>query len=108
MKKVSIKIDVSGLTLNEEDSRLSVQGLWVAVVTNVIMAYSQQHKGLPETDRRKFYKIIDVCEVAVKDNLDVVELEDDWEGFLRKCFRECLLMPTSLLRKVEETVLTKD
>lgn len=108
MKTLSLMIDVTGLNLQKEDENKTPQQLSVDVMKNIVIAYGQQVKGLGEEDRRKFYKMGDVFDAALKDPAIVeVSLEDDWMGFLKKAFREVKCLPNLLLRRVEENVLTK-
>jgi hypothetical protein len=105
MKTLSLSIDLEKLNLAEADKTKSVQSIVSSVIQNVILGYGQQQRGFDEKERRQYYKIADALELAEKENKTSVELEDDWWGFIRKCFRESKLMPNSLLRQVEELVL---
>ena len=104
MKTLNLITDLSSLTLTEEDKGKSSQELVTTIVKNVILTWGMEKRGLNEEDRRKFYKISDAFELALKEKKEFVDLEDDWIGFLRKVFREANLMPNNLLRKVEELI----
>ena len=105
MKTLNLKISLDGLKLGEEDNKKSPIEMSAIVIKNIMLGWaSQQQKNMPEEDRRKFYKIADLFDKAVKENLDSVELEDDWMGFIRKCKREIGLMPNELVRRVEEKI----
>ena len=104
MKTLSLALNVEGLTLVGEDKEKSPVELCTLVMKNMILAFGAQNRGLSEDDRRRYYKICGVFEKAVKENLDKVELEDDWFGFIKKCRREGLLMPSDLLKRVEDLV----
>ena len=108
MKMLSIKIEIEGLKLNDEDKSKSPIELTTLVIKNIILSWasSGQRRGLSEEDRRRFYKITDVFEKAVKDGAETVELEDDWMGFIRKCKRESEIMPNDLVRRVEDLIDT--
>jgi hypothetical protein len=102
MKTLKLDISLEGLNLNDDDKVRSPSQLCGDVIKNVIVAYGVrgQNRGLTEEERRKFYKISDILEKAE----DSVELEDDWMGFIRKCFKETPLIPDKLLRRVEEKI----
>ena len=104
MKKLNLKIDISELKLDPLDENKSPEEISVAIIKNVILAYGNQNRGFGEEDRRKYYKISNVFDQAIKGKLSEIELEDEWFGFIKKCFRETLLIPSKLLEKVEETV----
>ena len=105
MKTINLKISLDGLNFNDEDSKKSSVEMCTIVIKNIMLGWAnQQQKGMPEEDRRKYYKITDIFDKAVKENLETVELEDDWMGFIRKCKREVGLMPNELLRRVEEKI----
>ena len=110
MKTLSLKIDKEKLELNPAESEKNPVELAVTIIKNVILACAMQDnkRGLSEDDRRKFYKISDVLDNAVKENLEAVELEDDWMGFIKKSFRDAKLLPDKLLRQVEILVLGED
>jgi hypothetical protein len=107
MKTLSLTIDLDKLNLAEADKTKSVQSIISSVIQNVILGYGQQQRGFDEKERRQYYKIADALDLAEKENKTSVELEDDWLGFAKKCFRESKLMPNALLRQVEELVLGK-
>lgn len=109
MKILNLKIELTEkLNLNDQDKLKSCDELCSLVITNVMLSYGQQQRGFEETERKKFYKITDAMDKAVELKTMEVELEDDWMGFLKKCFRETKLIPNPLLRVVEENVLMKD
>ena len=101
-KSMRFNPDLSDLELSKEDEAKSPQEITSLVLRNIVLNYASIKQGLQENDRRKFYKICDVFDVAIKDKLETIELEDDWMGFLRKCRKEGTMMPTKLLRKIEE------
>ena len=104
MKKLSLKINTENLILGGEDKDKSPIELCVAVIKNVILSFGSQQRGFQEEDRRKYYKISDALAAAIKEGVDEIELEDDWVGFMRKCFRESTLIPNPLLRAVEDLI----
>lgn len=114
MKKLGLVISLEGLDLNKEEKTFSVCKVVTQTIKNSILNknVSQSHNGqfinpgLDEEDRRKFYKICDIFDKAVKENLEVVELEDDWIGLIRASFRR-QSFPTDLFRRVEENVIWK-
>jgi len=105
MKTLNLKIDLSKLNLGPEDKAKNPVEVAGAVISNVILNYAQQVRGLDEKERRQFYKISDAIDEAKKNNKDEILLEDDWAGFLRKCFRESKLSPNELLRQVEDLII---
>jgi hypothetical protein len=103
-KVLSLKLDIEKLNFSEEDKKQTSQSIISKVVENVILSYAQTQRGFDEKERRQYYKIADALELAVKDNAEMVSLEDDQAGFLKKCFRESRLLPNNLLRQIEELV----
>lgn len=108
MKEIKLALDLEKLKLGEEDKKQSVQKIINNVIQNVILGYGQQNRGFDEKERRQYYKIADALDEAEKNNAEVVTLEDDQMGFLKKCFRESKLMPNSLLRQIEELILKNE
>lgn len=105
MKKLKLTFDVNGLKLDDEHKNKTSSELSHLVIKNVVFAFIMQSKAPMEEERWKFWKACDAMEKAVADKADVVELEDDWMGLIRKVFREMIgLAPTDLLRKVEENI----
>lgn len=104
MKVLNLKLDTTILNLSEEDKKQTVQYIINKVIENVILGYGQTQRGFDEKERRQYYKIVDALELAVKDNSDMISLEDDQVGFLKKCFRESRLLPNTLLRQIEDLV----
>lgn len=101
MKTLNLNINLDVLKLSEEDRNKSAVELSIAVIKNVILTYGITQRGLTEEERRKYYKICDALETA-KEN--IVELEDDWFAFIKKCFKDSKLMPDNLLRQVENEI----
>jgi len=106
MKTLNLSLDKEALRLSAADKDKSGEEICAMVIKNIIVHWSTsgQRRGLNEEDRRKFYKISDAFDKAIADKKTTMELEDDWMGFIRKCFRECELVPDTLLRQVEERV----
>lgn len=102
MKTLSLDLKLDGLKLEGEDKEKTPRQLASVVLKNIVLIWASQNRGLNEDDRRRYYKISDVLETAEKENLNSVDLEDDWIGFLKKCRREALAMPSELFRRVEE------
>jgi hypothetical protein len=103
MKILKLSISVEGLELKNE-TKNPIE-LATKVIKNVILIWgNQKQRGLNEEDRRKFYKISDLFDKAAKENMETVEVEDDWMGMIKKSFMEALLTPDELLRRVEENV----
>jgi len=106
VKKLRLSFDKEGLKLPKDEEDKSAIELSTIIIRNMILSWAtaNQKRGLGYDDRRKYDKICDVFEAAAKDKTEEVELEDDWMGFIRKCMRECELIPNKLLRKVEELI----
>jgi len=104
MKELSLKIDMTGLKLSGDDKSKTPVELVSIVIQNIVLSWAASKRGLSESDRRKFYKIVDLLEKAVEEKLESIELEDSWWGFLRKCKREGTMMPDKLLRRVETLI----
>lgn len=105
MKKLDLMISLEGLKFQQENSK-TPQELMMDVITDVIFAYGSQKptRGLDERERRQYYKIADKFDEAKKGGAESIELEDDWFGFIRKCFRETSYNPITLYRRVEEKI----
>lgn len=107
-KILKIVFDKEGLNLNDDVNKLPIQEITYNVIRNIVLNYSQKNRGLVEEDRRKYYKICDVFEKAIKpqDNGELateVKLDDDWLGFIKKCKKETM-NPDRFLQKVEELI----
>lgn len=100
MKEISTLIDVSKLSLADEEKKQTPQELFSNVVTFVLLSYSQQNKGILKSERNQVYEIQD----QLKENKDKITLEDNTLGFLRRVFRETKLSPNNILRAVEEKI----
>ena len=107
MKDLKLTLNLEELKLSEEDKKQSVQKIINNVIQNVVLGYGQQQRGFDEKERRQYYKIADALDEAEKSNAELVKLEDDQMGFLKKCFKESKLMPNSLLRQIEDLILGK-
>lgn len=104
MKILSLVFDKSGLNLLDKDAELTLQELAYNIISQFVMAYATENKGLNEEERRKFYKLCDVLEDGVKNNSDSVNLEDDWASFLQKCRSKAKFMPNKLTQRIEELI----
>lgn len=104
MKTVNLLISKDGLQFSKEDVDKDITEIVSIVINNIILAYANQKQGLAEDERRKYYKIADCLEQAIKDKKECVDLEDDWYSFLQKCKKETNLMPSELLKRVEEVI----
>lgn len=106
MKTLSIALKIEGIKLDKQDENKSPGELATIVMKNIILSWasSGNRRGLSEEDRRRYYKISDAFEKALREGLTDVELEDDWFGFLKKCKREAELVPNDFVRRVEELI----
>lgn len=102
MKKIPININVEGIELNPAEKAKTPQALFFSVVDAIVQSYMATKQGFDEADRRKWYKIEDAFEGAVKANAEHVELDDDWWGWLKTARREARMRPVKLMRKVDE------
>ena len=105
MKKLILGVDITGLRFTDENikNKTPVE-LMTDTIENVILSYAMQLQGLTEKDRRIYYKVHDIFTDAIKQSLTEVQLDDEYIGFIRKCFRETKLMPTLLLERVEKRI----
>ncbi len=109
MKTLNLQVDLEGIKFGDDLKDKSSAEVASEVIQNIILSYGMQERGLSEEDRRKYYKICDALEKAIKSHNGVdtpcnIELEDDWMGFLRKCKRESKLMPNKLIQRVEAII----
>ena len=106
MKTLRLNVNLEGLQLTKDDKDKTPQELSTLVLKNIIFNWSStgNRRGLTEDDRRRYYKILDLFDKAVAEKLETIELDDDWFGFIRKCKRESELLPSPLLRRVEELI----
>lgn len=104
MKKLSLNLNVEGLELGAEVKNLSPREIAVRAMTNMMVAHASDKRGLSYHDQRKFNKIIDALEDAIKTNEDPVTLEDDWFGFLRKTMLEGKMLPSKLINRVFDLI----
>lgn len=104
VRKLNLKINTEGLELGEEEKKLSPIELCTRIIGNVMFGYSTQVRGLSKSERQQFWKINKLFDKAVKENIEVVELDVNDSGFIRKCFRETKLNPNNLLERVEATI----
>jgi len=107
MKVLSLNLSKEGLALQDSDN-VSSQELASRVIKNIILGWGNQAKQgevrFSEDNRRKFYKISDALDTAVKANAEFVELEDDWFGLLKTAKREVSMSPNDLIRRVEDLI----
>ena len=103
MKTLDLNIELNEAEKKIDSGKTEVE-LCIQTIKNVILIHGNQQKGMPEEDRRLYYKICDVFEKVITDKVVSVELEDTYAGFIKKCFKEVKLTPDSLLRKVEEKI----
>jgi hypothetical protein len=82
----------------------SVQELTVEVIKGAILSYFSQTGGAKEEQRRLYYKLYDEIEAQAKEKTDVLTLEDDRMGLIRKAFRDGGAVPDKLFRLVDEKV----
>lgn len=102
MKKLGMVFSLEGVELADKQKNREVVDLSAEIIRNVIIIWgNQKQRGLGEEDRRKYYKISDVLDIAVKEHKTEIELEDDLMGLVKKAFREVILTPDTLLRQVE-------
>lgn len=102
MKKLNLALNIEGLSKGPGEEDKSPIEICVQVIKNIVL--NGNSKGLSEEDRRRFYKLIDVFDKAIKENLQEVELEDDWLGFIKRSKREAKFIPSDLTRRVEQLI----
>jgi len=104
MKELKLSLDVGGINIGEEDKKKNPSEIVTTVIKNVCLTWAQSKRGMAGEDRKLYYKMCDVFDVAVKEKADSVSLDDNVIGFIRKAFREATLVPDVLLRKIEDLV----
>jgi hypothetical protein len=105
MKLLNLTIDlVTSQELTAEEKKQSPRDIAITVIKNVVLTYGLQVKGLGEDERRVYYKICDVFDKAQQDQVDIVELEDSFAEFIKKVFKESKLMPTDVLKQIENNI----
>jgi len=101
MKKLGLNIELGNLNVTEEDKKKSPIEITTTVIKNILLGYAQQNRGFNEDERRQYYKICDIFDLAVKENKEEIEIDDAYLALIKKSFKETKLMPNDLLRKVE-------
>lgn len=104
MKILSLKIDSEKLKLTKEDKERPMAEIVTQVIENIILTYAQQARGFDEKERKQYYRISEAFDKAKAEKKDSVDLDDEYIGFIRKCFRESKLMPNELLKQIEEVL----
>jgi len=104
MKILRLMIDTKDLKLNKEDEKISPVEMSTRMISNVMVGYAAQVRGLLKDERRMIYNIEDILDGAIKEKKEEVELEDTQAGFIKKCFRETKMAPNTLLRRIEDNV----
>ena len=94
-------IDISNIDLLPEERAKHITELTIPIILNAIINYTNQQRGLFKTERSLFYSVSPKLEETMKNKTDTLEITDEECGFIRKCFRETKLIPTSLLKPVE-------
>ena len=87
LKKINLEIEIKDLELGEEKTKtpeqITRQYLGIALDLYQTQPNERgQTRGLPVSDQRKIYKILDELAKEGKE----IELEDDWFSFLYKAF----------------------
>jgi hypothetical protein len=104
MKVLNLAINLEGLSLGEEEKKLTTIELATRIISNVMYSYSVQVKGLNKPERNQFWKINNLFDKAAKDKEEMISFEDGDFGFIKKCFRETKLSPSDLLERVEKAI----
>jgi hypothetical protein len=112
MKTLNLEISLEDIDLNNDDKEKTPQELAAFWVRQIMLMWAnqprvvgnQQQALMPETDRKIFYKIDDKLEEAIKEKKPDVEFEDAEFGFIKKCKREVNMMPSKILRRIEEKI----
>ncbi len=104
MKTMEFVVQIDDLNFSLEDKNKTSQELVFEVIKVFIMSYASENRGLDEEERRKYYKLSDVMEKAIKDEETYIELEDDYAKFLNSCRNQCKLMPNKLTQRVEALI----
>jgi len=106
MKTLSLIVDLIDIDLPSTVKDFSVQEITSRVIYNIINISAQQsrNRGLSFEDQRKFYKLGDVLDIAVKEKRDSVELEDAWFDLIKKAMKEAQMAPDKLLNRVYDLI----
>lgn len=98
MKEMSLMIKIPA----DIDNELSSQQIVFNIVKNFIFAAHE--KGLGEEQRRIYYKLCDDFEIAIKENKDMVMLEDDRAKLIKISMSKAVFTPNDLTRDVERLI----
>lgn len=95
-------INITEVELSEEDKTKPIAEITIPTIINTIVGFANQQRGLLKPDRIVFYDLLPKLEETLKSKVEILEITDEECGFIRKCFRETRLPPTSMLEAVEK------
>jgi hypothetical protein len=106
MNKLSTVVDMTGVNEGrpETDKPMTSFDVTANVCKNIMFAYAQGTRGLTGEERKQYNRICKALDEAIKGSLEVVELDDQDAGFLKKCRREARMMPSDVLERVENNI----
>lgn len=102
MKTLPIDFDKSLINLDPREKDKKASELVFNVIDQMVQSYLAQQGGFPEPDRRRWYKIEDAFEAAIKADQVVVVLEDEWWGWLKTVRRESRMRPVKIMRIIDQ------
>lgn len=104
MKKLSLNVNLENIELDDEAKKMNYKEIVINIIKNIINAYALQNKGIDYDEQRKFYKIYDKMEEAIKNQSDYIEFEDSWFDFIVKAKKGAKLMPNILINRVIDLI----
>lgn len=107
MNILKLNLDLTGIDFGDDKEKgKEINPIEIAstVCKNIMFSYAQNQRGLTGEERRQYYRICEALDGAIKNNNYEVQLEDSDAGFLRKCKRECKMLPSDVLKRVEDLI----
>lgn len=104
MNKLKMMVSLEGINTGESADKPTPVQVSANVIKNIMFSYAQGMRGLTGEERKQYYRISAALDEAVKNNAEVVEIEDQDAGFLKKCRREARMLPSDILQRVEENI----
>ena len=104
MKRLNLEIDFSTIDLAKADQEATPLKLVTDMICQIVLGYASENKGLTEKQRHKYYKILDVFDIAIEKKDPFIELDDDRYEFLKMCKNKGKFFPSRLLAKIENAI----
>ena len=100
-KKIKLRVDLTDCDFPQKDE-LKPDEVVTIVLENILFSYSG--RGLIYADRENFYALTKALKKAREEKAEELFLSDNLFGFLKKAQRECKMVPSPILKKVEELI----